>query len=102
MVSPKEKSYPLIYGRYAKLSYNGNSVRLYSLHDNHPEALTKLQDKHWKPVIEWAEKTFCIHISVTDDIFSMRQPEASAEKLRNEVLVFSPLQLAGKSTTEIQ
>ncbi|KAI9487850.1 MAG: hypothetical protein EXX96DRAFT_593779 [Benjaminiella poitrasii] len=63
-------------------------------HEEFPEALTKLQDAHWKPVIDWTEKTYGVTINTTTDIFALTQPEETKTKLRSIVEKMDPLELA--------
>ncbi|KAJ1910303.1 chaperone [Mycoemilia scoparia] len=64
------------------------------LQEDFPEALVKLQNEHWKPIIDWASKAFGIKISTTTDILGMKQPEESAKVLKDVVLAFTPTELA--------
>ncbi|KAI8372267.1 hypothetical protein EDC96DRAFT_552098 [Choanephora cucurbitarum] len=59
-----------------------------------PEVLTNLQDKYWKPIIEWTEKTYQVKINTTNDIFAVTQPEETKAKLRSVVEQMDPLGLA--------
>ncbi|KAI7907329.1 uncharacterized protein BX663DRAFT_529042 [Cokeromyces recurvatus] len=62
--------------------------------ENSPESLTKLQDAHWKPIIEWVEKRFDVKINTTTDIFALCQPKETKTKLRASVEAMDPLELA--------
>ncbi|OBZ82460.1 ATP synthase mitochondrial F1 complex assembly factor 2 [Choanephora cucurbitarum] len=59
-----------------------------------PEVLTNLQDKYWKPIIDWTEKTYQVKINTTNDIFAVTQPEETKAKLRSVVEQMDPLGLA--------
>lgn len=63
-------------------------------HEDYPETLTKLQDKHWKPLIAWASETFGVQINTTTGIFAVAQPKETREKLKSVVQEMDPLQLA--------
>ncbi|KAI9310376.1 hypothetical protein BX666DRAFT_1870134 [Dichotomocladium elegans] len=63
-------------------------------HEDHPEALTKLQDMHWKPLINWASTTYGVNINTTTGIFAVSQPTETRNKLRDVVEQMDPLELA--------
>ncbi|KAL1927318.1 hypothetical protein VTP01DRAFT_3947 [Rhizomucor pusillus] len=63
-------------------------------HEDYPETLTKLQDAHWKPLIDWASKTYNVQINTTNGIFAVRQPKETRDKLRSIVQEMDPMQLA--------
>ncbi|KAJ1671529.1 chaperone [Spiromyces aspiralis] len=64
------------------------------LHESHPDILVEMQEKYWQPLIRWAESEFGIKVVTADNIFIMRQPQESVDKLREVARGFSPLELA--------
>lgn len=63
-------------------------------HEDYPEILTELQDKHWKPLIAWASETFGVQINTTTGIFAVKQPQETRDALRKHVEEMDALQLA--------
>ncbi|ORX53196.1 ATP12-domain-containing protein [Hesseltinella vesiculosa] len=63
-------------------------------HEDYPEALVKLQDQYWTPVIDWVSKKYNVDIQTTKDIFAVQQPEETKAKLRQVVENMDPLELA--------
>ncbi|KAG0175724.1 ATP synthase complex assembly protein atp12 [Apophysomyces sp. BC1034] len=63
-------------------------------HEDFPEALTELQDAHWKPLIEWASKTYDVQINTTTSIFAVTQPKETRRKLQDLVEEMDALELA--------
>ncbi|KAJ1945273.1 chaperone, partial [Linderina pennispora] len=64
------------------------------LHEEFPQALVELQEKHYRPVIDWAAKHYGIGINVTANLFTLRQEKHAEEVLQKVVAGFSPLKLA--------
>jgi ATP synthase F1 complex assembly factor 2 len=63
-------------------------------HEEFPEILTELQDKHWKPIIEWTETTYNVKINTTTDIFAVTQPEETKATLKAIIDQMGPLELS--------
>ncbi|CAO3626548.1 unnamed protein product [Cunninghamella echinulata] len=63
-------------------------------YENHPEVLVQLQDKYWKPILEWATKHYDVQINTTHDIFAVQQPQATKDKFRAVVEEMDPFELA--------
>ncbi|KAI8369469.1 uncharacterized protein BYT42DRAFT_595477 [Radiomyces spectabilis] len=63
-------------------------------HEDFPEILTQLQDQHWKPLIDWAQKTYGIKINTTTGIFAVQQSQEAKDKLRSVVEGMDALELA--------
>ncbi|KAJ3144540.1 ATP synthase complex assembly protein atp12 [Irineochytrium annulatum] len=63
-------------------------------HQTEPEALVALQNQYWNPILDWASSRFSIKLDTTDGIASIRQPEASVQRLREHLESISTLQLA--------
>ncbi|KAI8991195.1 hypothetical protein BDF20DRAFT_843236 [Mycotypha africana] len=70
---------------------DGDSV---CYHETFPEIITQLQDKYYKPILEWTGKTFDVKINITTGLFSVQQPEDTKKKLRAIVESMDPLELA--------
>ncbi|KAJ2612413.1 chaperone [Coemansia sp. RSA 1694] len=64
------------------------------LHEEYPHALVELQQRHYAPIVAWASAKYGIEISVTPDMFALRQTAEAAETLRRVLAGFSPLKLA--------
>ncbi|KAL9538977.1 hypothetical protein MBANPS3_010548 [Mucor bainieri] len=63
-------------------------------HEEFPEILTELQDSYWKPIINWAEKTYNVKINTTTDIFAVTQPDETKAKFRAIIDQMGPLELS--------
>ncbi|EGG12972.1 uncharacterized protein MELLADRAFT_32252 [Melampsora larici-populina 98AG31] len=61
-----------------------------------PQRLVDLQDKHWKPLIEWISQTYSVNLKIHhDSILFAKQSPATKEALRSVVMHFDRLKLAG-------
>jgi len=58
-------------------------------------ALTKLQDAHWKPLIEWVNKRFNTKVVVSAGQLFNRQPKEVADALSKVVQEYDAFHLAG-------
>ncbi|GAA5989335.1 hypothetical protein JCM10908_001264 [Rhodotorula pacifica] len=65
-----------------------------SFHETFPDRLVQLQDAHWKPLIDWVEKTYGVQIQLYDSILNTRQPDATVLKLGSIVSDFDHFKLA--------
>ncbi|POY74317.1 hypothetical protein BMF94_2511 [Rhodotorula taiwanensis] len=63
-------------------------------HESFPDRLVALQDAHWKPLIDWVEKTYSVKIELYDSILNTRQPDATVLKLGSVVSDFDHFKLA--------
>lgn len=63
-------------------------------HEEFPEVLTQLQESYWKPIINWAEKTYDVKINTTTDIFAVTQPDETKAKFRAIIDQMGPLELS--------
>ncbi|KAJ1824717.1 chaperone [Coemansia sp. RSA 2671] len=64
------------------------------LHEEYPHTLVELQQRHYTPIVEWARKAYGIEISLTSDMFALKQTEQATQTLRKVLTEFSPLKLA--------
>ncbi|KAI0691191.1 ATP12-domain-containing protein [Cytidiella melzeri] len=55
-------------------------------HSSEPEALVALQQKHWMPILEWAQSTFNIELSTATDSFLVSNHPLDTLKKLDEVL----------------
>jgi ATP synthase F1 complex assembly factor 2 len=55
-----------------------------------------LQNAHWKPLIEWASKTFKTEIKVYEGILNTRQSDDTILKLGAVVEQYDQFKLAGE------
>ena len=67
-----------------------------SFFENEPHQLVKLQNDHWKPLIEYVENKYDIKVNIFEDVIFSSQPKESRQKLLNEVLTYNQFKLAGK------
>ncbi|KAI9352628.1 ATP12-domain-containing protein [Obelidium mucronatum] len=63
------------------------------MQDDH-QNLIDLQEKYWRPIINWASAEFQVPITPTFEIFSVRQTPEALTKLRKYVESLTPMQLA--------
>ncbi|BGP53981.1 hypothetical protein JCM8202_002979 [Rhodotorula sphaerocarpa] len=63
-------------------------------HETFPDRLVALQDAHWKPLIEWVEKTYDVKIELYESILNNRQPDTTVLKLGSVVSDFDAFKLA--------
>lgn len=64
-------------------------------HELKPEALVALQERHWTPLIDWAEREFQLRITVVKgEGFLARQSDETKDKWRRYLESLDPLQLA--------
>lgn len=64
-------------------------------------ALTRLQEAHWTPLIKWAEKHFNVPIQVAAGQLFNTQPKETVEKLQQVVSNYDPWRLAGMSRSDL-
>lgn len=58
-------------------------------------ALTRLQEKHWTPLIKWARDRFGADIQVAEGQLFNRQPLQTVETLSQVITAYDPFRLAG-------
>ena len=68
---------------------------LFSFHEDEPEHLVVLQQKHWDPILEWARRTFDVEIKTFDSLLGNSQPEDTRQKFSRVLQKLDPWQLAG-------
>ncbi|TFK27398.1 ATP12-domain-containing protein [Coprinopsis marcescibilis] len=49
-------------------------------HDQ-PEPLERLQTKYWVPLLDWTRETFGVELKVSNSILSVKQPQATKDKI---------------------
>jgi len=69
----------------------------FSFHEDFPERLVQLQQKHWSPLLEWVRSTYSVELSVYEGILNTKQPDATILKLGSVVADYDAFKLAGKS-----
>ncbi|CEQ39722.1 SPOSA6832_01249 [Sporobolomyces salmonicolor] len=62
--------------------------------DTFPATLVKLQEAHWKPLIDWVCKTYDVEIRIYEGILNTRQPDATILKLGSVVADYDQFKLA--------
>lgn len=67
----------------------------FSFHEEYPPQLVKLQDAHWKPLIEWVSKTFDVEVQIYEGILGTKQSAATIKKLGEVADAYDQYKLAG-------
>ncbi|EOR01320.1 hypothetical protein J056_004106 [Wallemia ichthyophaga EXF-994] len=65
-----------------------------SFFQDEPVQLVQLQEKHWRPLIEWASKRYNTPIKVFENVIVCKQPQESRQRLLNEIKQFDQFTLA--------
>ncbi|KAI0831757.1 hypothetical protein BC628DRAFT_1349661 [Trametes gibbosa] len=63
-------------------------------HADEPAALVKLQEQHWKPMLDWARETFGVELQVSDSLLVPTQPQETIKKFESVLNSFSPWEMA--------
>ncbi|KAI0350069.1 ATP12-domain-containing protein [Trametes cingulata] len=63
-------------------------------HADEPAVLVKLQEAHWKPVLDWARETFGVELKVSDSLFVPTQPPDTLKKFEEILNNFSAWEMA--------
>ncbi|PIL23719.1 hypothetical protein GSI_13469 [Ganoderma sinense ZZ0214-1] len=63
-------------------------------HAGAPVTLVKLQDAHWKPILDWARSAFDVEISTTDALLVPTQPPETILKFNDVLSKFTPWEMA--------
>ncbi|KAG0146486.1 hypothetical protein CROQUDRAFT_657292 [Cronartium quercuum f. sp. fusiforme G11] len=64
--------------------------------ESKPKRLVDLQEKYWKPLIEWINQSYSIDLKLYEDsIILPKQSSHTKESLRSVVMEFDQLKLAG-------
>ena len=71
------------------------NVRHDSYHADEPAVLVRLQEEHWKPILDWAREAFGVEIKVSDSIFVPSQPQETMKKFEEILSNFSSWEMAG-------
>jgi chaperone required for assembly of F1-ATPase len=51
-----------------------------------PEALVRLQNRHWNPILDWAHETLGARMTLAEGVVFVEQPSQSIEALRRHVV----------------
>ncbi|KAI0668531.1 hypothetical protein C8Q78DRAFT_265519 [Trametes maxima] len=65
-----------------------------SYHADEPAVLVKLQNEHWKPILDWAQETFGVDIKVSDSLFVPSQSPETLRKFEEVLNNLSPWEMA--------
>jgi len=76
----------------ALLSYFETDTICYH-EDRHP-ILIRLQDEHWKPLIDWASNEFGVEIRIFTGLIGNAQPKETRQAFRDRIAQYDPWQLA--------
>jgi len=63
-------------------------------HEDRHASLVRLQDAHWKPLIDWTSEKFNVEIRIFTDLMGNSQPKETREALENWIASYDPWQLA--------
>lgn len=66
-----------------------------SFHEDRPPALVRLQDEHWKPLIEKTKQEYGVNIKVIEGLFGTGQPPSTKRILEAVIEDFDEWELAG-------
>ena len=69
----------------------------YSYHADQPAALVKLQEAHWKPILDWARSAHDVEITTTNSLLVPSQPPETILKFNEVLSKFSSWEMAGMS-----
>ena len=67
-----------------------------SYHEEEPRQLRKLQEEHWKPLVDWSKKDLELDTKLFDSVLIGKQPEESKAKLLSILKEFDQWKMAGK------
>ncbi|KAI8998991.1 ATP12-domain-containing protein [Trametes punicea] len=63
-------------------------------HADEPAGLVKLQEIHWKPILDWARETFGVDIKVSNSLFVPPQTPETITTFGELLTTFSPWEMA--------
>ncbi|KAM5535615.1 hypothetical protein V8D89_010782 [Ganoderma adspersum] len=63
-------------------------------HADAPAALVKLQDAHWKPILDWARSAFDVEIPTTDSFLVPTQPPETILKFNDVLSKLTPWEMS--------
>ncbi|OJT11134.1 Protein atp12, mitochondrial [Trametes pubescens] len=63
-------------------------------HADEPAVLVKLQEEHWKPILDWAKETFGVDIVVSNSLVVPSQSPETMKKFEDILAQFSPWEMA--------
>jgi ATP synthase mitochondrial F1 complex assembly factor 2 len=67
-----------------------------SYHEEQPRQLRKLQEEHWKPLVQWSKEHVGLDVKLFDSILIGKQPEESKTKLLAVLNQFDQWRMAGE------
>ena len=67
-----------------------------SFHEDMPSALVRLQDLHWKPLLDWVQKDLNIEVKVHTSLLGTDQPAETKTRIAETLKSFDEWQLAGR------
>jgi len=68
-------------------------------HEDEPEALVRLQEAHWLPLVEWINETFGTDVKIFSDLLGNKQSQLAHDKLGAVLDAYDPWQLAAFERT---
>ncbi|KAI0306803.1 ATP12-domain-containing protein [Multifurca ochricompacta] len=63
-------------------------------HQDYPDPLVRLQNKHWDPLLTWARDTFDVELLTTTSVLFSAQPKDTKKKLDQALQNLDPWQMA--------
>ncbi|KAI5123323.1 hypothetical protein M0805_009344 [Coniferiporia weirii] len=63
-------------------------------HEDHPSALVKLQDAHWRPLLAWIQDEFNVEVRVHNSLLGVEQPSGTKARFREVLESLDEWQLA--------
>lgn len=69
-----------------------------SFHQKEPALLNALQERHWKPILEWARSTFNVEVSTSTSFLLDPHPPETVQKFDDVMSKFDQWQMAGTSS----
>ncbi|KAJ3189823.1 ATP synthase complex assembly protein atp12 [Gaertneriomyces sp. JEL0708] len=63
-------------------------------YQDYPESFVKMQDTHWRPLIDWLKEAYDMDVKTTHGIMSVKQPEDVVAKCRAVLEAMDAVELA--------
>ena len=71
-------------------------VIIFSFPEERPDALVKLQAKHWNPILDWVKLKHGVEISIFSSVFQTTQPKETLEHFSEVLARMDKWTLAGE------
>ena len=80
---------------FALLQMTIVTLPLTSFHETQPEALVRLQDQHWKPLLEWIYSEYNVYVTAFDSLLGSGHPDETRQRLKDVVFGMNEWEFAG-------